>query len=130
MRRGATRSRPKGEPTIALINVVFLMLVFFLVAGSLASPLDPEISLVALDELEGRHPPNALMLHADGTVTWRGETIDPAHFTLPDDAQDRPGHLRLIPDRDLPAARLMEIAAALQSVGAEELFIVTERGLK
>ncbi len=34
MRRARTAS--KREPTIALINIVFLMLVFFMVAGTLA----------------------------------------------------------------------------------------------
>ncbi|HBR39356.1 MAG TPA: biopolymer transporter ExbD, partial [Sulfitobacter pontiacus] len=42
MRRFA-KSKPQREPTIALINIVFLMLVFFMVAGTLAQPLDPDL---------------------------------------------------------------------------------------
>ncbi|HBT01217.1 MAG TPA: biopolymer transporter ExbD, partial [Citreicella sp.] len=34
------RQKTEREPTIALINIVFLMLIFFLVAGTLAQPLD------------------------------------------------------------------------------------------
>ena len=45
MRRFA-KSKPQREPTIALINIVFLMLVFFMVAGTLAQPLDPDLKLV------------------------------------------------------------------------------------
>lgn len=37
----AHRQKSEREPTIALINIVFLMLVFFMVAGTLAAPLDP-----------------------------------------------------------------------------------------
>ena len=53
--------RKKGEPTIALINIVFLMLIFFLVAGTLAQPLDGDLELVATSDLEGREPPEALV---------------------------------------------------------------------
>jgi biopolymer transport protein ExbD len=40
-------ARQGREPTIALINIVFLMLIFFLVAGTLAAPLDKELKLVS-----------------------------------------------------------------------------------
>ena len=53
--------RKKGEPTIALINIVFLMLIFFLVAGTLAQPLDGDLELVETSDLEGREPPEALV---------------------------------------------------------------------
>ncbi|MEX0279340.1 MAG: ExbD/TolR family protein, partial [Ruegeria sp.] len=35
------RPRHKRDSTIPLINVVFLMLIFFLIAGTIATPLDP-----------------------------------------------------------------------------------------
>jgi biopolymer transport protein ExbD len=130
MRRRRPRSRQKAEPTIALINVVFLMLVFFLVAGTLTPPMDDRIELVTLADLEGRQPPNALMIHADGSVTWRGEAINPSDFSLPEDAAEAEGQLRILPDRDLPARVLMQVVAALQDAGAEEIFLVTARGLE
>ncbi len=36
--------------------------------------------------------------------------------------------LRLVPDRDLPAAQLLAIATDLRRAGAAEIWIVTERG--
>ena len=42
----ARRPKTEREPTIALINIVFLMLIFFLVAGTLAQPLDSALKLV------------------------------------------------------------------------------------
>jgi biopolymer transport protein ExbD len=36
----------------------------------------------------------------------------------------------VVPDRDLPAARLVEIGAALRAAGAESVLLVTERGLE
>lgn len=55
MRKAKTSSR--REPTIALINIVFLMLVFFMVAGTLSQPLDKDLSLVrTADPKGGRRP--------------------------------------------------------------------------
>ena len=72
MRRA--RATQKREPTIALINIVFLMLVFFMVAGTLAQPLDGDLDLVRTADLEGRAPPDTLVVHADGRLSYRGET--------------------------------------------------------
>lgn len=130
MRSPARTQKRKAEPTIALINVVFLMLVFFLVAGALSPPMDDDVTLVSLAEIEGRQPPNAVMVHADGRATWRGEVIDPAQFDLPDAAQEEPGHIRILPDRDAPAARLLEVARLLRANGAEAIYVVTERGME
>ena len=42
------RQGTRREPTIALINIVFLMLVFFMVAGTLSTPLDKDVPLVRI----------------------------------------------------------------------------------
>ena len=122
----------KPEPTIALINIVFLMLIFFLIAGTLAPPLDKDLTLVSTAGLEGREPPDALVVHADGTTTWRGQPIDTADAVARSQEEEDNGEsaMRLVPDRDLPATKLLEIANDLRSNGAKRIFVVTERGLK
>ncbi|SFJ69638.1 ExbD/TolR family protein [Celeribacter neptunius] len=122
------KSRDKPEPTIALINVVFLMLVFFLVAGTIAQPLDKDLSLVRTADLDPLAPPDALVVAPDGTLSYRGEALDTVSAYL---ARIRPQEaetLRIVPDRDLPAARLIEIGAELQAGGAQRVMIVTQRG--
>lgn len=127
------RRRPRSaarEPTIALINVVFLMLVFFMVAGTIAAPLDPSLSLVRTADLEGRAPPDALVIDADGALSYRGEAVASAAAharSLPAEAR---GAIRVVPDRDLPAAELVRVATELRGAGAERVLIVTERGLE
>jgi biopolymer transport protein ExbD len=37
--------------------------------------------------------------------------------------------VRLMPDREAPAARLVEVARALRAGGASRVIVVTERGL-
>ena len=133
MIRPATRPRRTREPTIALINIVFLMLVFFMVAGTLADPLDGDLSLVRTAELEGRAPADALVIHTDGRLSFRGDTLSSAadyaeQMAAEDEEAGRT--LRVVPDRDLPAATLVTISGELRAAGADRVLIVTERGLE
>jgi len=120
----------RREPTIALINIVFLLLVFFLVVGTLAPPLDREVTLVATQDLPPEAPPDALVVHADGTLSYRGQDIPSIAAYIaaaPADMANRP---RLVPDRDLPAADLIAIGRAFREAGAETVLLVTEQGLR
>lgn len=128
MRRPAAR-RPK-EPTIALINIVFLMLVFFMVAGTLAPSVDGDVTLVETEELEGREPPDALVIDKTGQLRHRGAILtSTAAFLARPDSRDRTV-VRLLPDRDLPAAELLRISAELRGAGVERILISTERALR
>ncbi|MGJ8544184.1 MAG: ExbD/TolR family protein [Sulfitobacter sp.] len=118
------------EPTIPLINVVFLMLVFFMVAGQVAQPMDSSLNLVKTEDLEGRAPPDALVIRADGTLAYRGNDLaTPEEFAAQLTEADRAA-IRIVPDRDLPAAALVRTASALRAAGAQKVIIVTERGLE
>ncbi|GHF45880.1 ExbD/TolR family protein [Seohaeicola zhoushanensis] len=126
MKRPAPR-RPR-EPTIALINVVFLMLVFFMVAGTLAPSQERGIDLVETADLEGRAPPDALVIMADGELRYRGSVLTSASAYL-DRPDSRPRDVvRLMPDRALPAADLLRIGAELRAAGVERVVISTMRG--
>ncbi|MFU1477861.1 ExbD/TolR family protein [Roseovarius sp. C7] len=126
------RQRSKREPTIALINIVFLMLVFFMVAGTLAQPLDPELKLVKTEELDGIAPPDALVVHADGRLSYRGEAVASGAAFLADREADAGEDItvRLVPDRALEAAALVKLTAELRRAGAARVLVVTERGLQ
>ncbi|MFN3954108.1 MAG: ExbD/TolR family protein [Pararhodobacter sp.] len=118
--------RRRPEPTIGLINVVFLMLIFFLIAGTIASAPEPEMRLVSLAGIEARAPQDALVLMADGRLRHGGQQADlPAYLaSLPE-----PRIARLLPDRDAPATRLLEVARSLREQGAERVLVLTERAL-
>ena len=128
MRRArATKTR---EPTIALINIVFLMLVFFMVAGTLAQPLDGDLNLVQTADLEGRAPPDTLVVHADGRLSYRGTTQSSAAAYVAGLSEEERKSIRLVPDRDLPARVLVDLTRELRGEGAERVLLVTERGLQ
>lgn len=125
------RVRQKPEPTIALINIVFLMLVFFLVAGTLASPLDSDLKLVKTQDLAQSAPPDALVVHQNGAVTYKGEAVQNlASFVSGKEDAEGELTIRLVPDQNLPALELLNIAKDLRVAGAEQLVLVTQRALE
>ena len=120
------RQNRKRDPSIALINVIFIMLIFFLIAGTIAPPLDSDLDLVDTTDLEGREPPDALVLRQDGTLSFRGTAIEPdAYLSTQGD-----GPVRIVPDRNASGARLIEVSATLRSLGAASIILVTERALE
>ena len=112
--------------SVEIIVAVFLMLIFFLVAGTVAPPLDPGLSLVETSELEGREPPNALLLHANGTLSFRGFPIEPQKYMKDQGI----GPIRIVPDRNVSGSRLIEVTGELRRFGASSVLLVTERVLE
>ena len=133
MLRLARPTQPRQrESTIALINIVFLMLIFFLVAGTLAPPLDNDVSLISTVEANPSEPPNALFVTEEGEMRLRGSATDAQGFmlaraqTLGEEAA-RQLEIKVAADRDLPAAKLVDIVGALKAAGASRISIITER---
>lgn len=126
-----SKPRQSREPTIALINVVFLMLIFFMIAGTLTPPLNGSVQLVETMDLEGREPPDALVIRADGTLEYRGAELTNAAAYVERAAVDLPlDAVRIVPDRSLPAVTLKQISDDLSGLGARQVYVVTERGLR
>ncbi len=116
---------------VALVNIVFLLLVFFLAAAALAPPLDGRVRLPEAARLEASPPPDAAVVLADGRMFYRGSQTTPDAFHAARLAAGSGAEiLRIVPDRDLPARDLVGIAVALREAGAREVRIVTERGME
>ena len=125
MIRPAARRRTR-DSTIALINVIFLMLVFFLIAGTVAPPLDPRLKLVDTSGLQGRAPPDALVLRADGSLWFRGVATEPVSYMQDHFGED----VRIVPDRAVSGPRLIEVTGALRHSGATGVILVSQRSLE
>ena len=119
-------TKTKRDPSIALINIVFLMLIFFLITGTIAPPLDSDLELVETSELEGREPPDALVLNADGALSFRGAVTDVQRYMQ----GHGNGPVRIVPDRNASGPRLIEVTGALRRLGAPSVILVTERALE
>jgi len=126
MRLSRPKETRKSEGTIALINVVFLMLIFFLIAGTLTPPLDPEVSLAETRLAEGSEPPDALFATASGELRARGRAVTIEGFMAALEAAGADGSVKLAADRNLLAVDLIDIVAALKAAGAQGVHIVTE----
>jgi len=109
-----------------MINVIFIMLIFFLIAGTVAPPLDTDLELVDTSSLEGREPPDALVLRADGSLRFRGDPTDAETYmsTYAD------GPVRIVPDRNASGTRLIEVSSRLRALGAGSVVLVTSRALE
>tara|TARA_R110000787_G_scaffold152952_3_gene266847 strand:+ start:420 stop:809 length:390 start_codon:yes stop_codon:yes gene_type:complete len=124
------KAKPQREPTIALINIVFLMLVFFMVAGTLSQPLDPALTLVQTRSLDGNAPPRALVVYPDGRLTYEGQAQSDAATFVGSLSEEEREVVRLVPDRTLSAVTLVTLTRDLRTAGAQRVVLVTQRALE
>lgn len=126
---GRNPRRAPAENTVALVNIVFLMLIFFLIAGAIAPPLDKDLSLIDSSTAEPVAPPDAFAAHADGTLHYRGRPVTISEYMagLPSAANENEPGVELIADRSLPAVRLVEIVSRLKQAGAKRVAVITRR---
>lgn len=125
-------ARREQENTIALINIVFLMLIFFLVAGTLAPPLDKAVSMIATKDAPPDAPPDALVVDRAGQFRFRGRPTTLEDYlrrrrASAQGAADTSARLKLVVDRSLPASDLVGIVAAIRRDGVGTVTVVTER---
>lgn len=125
------RTSRKPENTIALINVVFLMLIFFLVAGTLAPSPDRNVDFITLAAKDPAAPPDMLYIRADGTLTWRGNQLPLTEHVQRwqnlQSAETDPVPLRIAADRSLPALDLLDTIDELRKAGVDQLTLIAER---
>lgn len=130
MRFPEPERREQGENVIPLINIVFLLLIFFMLAGSLAAtdPFDVEPPETR-DGLEAEQPEEGVvLLAADGRLALDGEELDEAALALRlrewNDA-DRTSPVKLKADADVPAERLLDLMDLFRDAGLERLILLT-----
>lgn len=124
--RTPPRRRGRADPLIALINVVFLLLIFLMVAGTVAPGLSREVTLIDTTNPSARPPPDAAVILEDGRLLFGGAEITAGAYAA-DRLAAGISEIRIVPDRELPAHQLVEIVSALQAAGATGVRIVTER---
>lgn len=125
------RARPirrQQEPTIALINIVFLMLVFFLVAGTISPIRSGQVDLVNTRDLVGQQPSDAVVILQNGAMQVAGVEVDAQTAMTVATHNDGVSTLRLVPDRNLLAVDLMRISGQFVQLGIQNIVVVTERG--
>ena len=124
--------RRQFETLIPLINVVFLLLIFFLLAGTM-SPPDPVAVALPQGELNDRERdlPATLVMEADGFV-WLGDRVMDAkisgHMVEKYLKEQGTKRVAIKADQDAPAEALLLLMEGLREAGVEQVTILTERG--
>lgn len=118
------KRRTRGEPTLPLINIVFLMLVFFLAAAQLTRPIG-NVRLVETTNPDVVPPADAVVVHRDGGLEWQGKATSLTDLSGLFPVEQG----RILPDRDASAHVVLDVARALRDQGAKNVFLVTERAV-
>jgi len=119
--------RPRGESIVPMINVVFLLLVFFLMTSQLAPPEPVEVTPPAADAADdgAEAGPAALYLAADGTLAFRelrGEAAIAAFAAEAGPETSAPPALRA--DAQAEARDVAAILSRLRAAGLGEVALV------
>ncbi len=124
MQFSAPRRRTRSENIVPMINVVFLLLIFFLMTARIAPPDPIEITPPAADAGDAAGTRAAvLMVGADGELAFagvRGEAVFDALAGL-----DRTAPLLIRADADLPARDLAALLPRLAGMGFADLSLAT-----
>jgi len=122
------RPRSKDESILPLINIVFLLLIFFMLAGVLAQSPPFELTPPSTAETADKAQLNndVLSIAADGRIALGGETMDPEVLpqALGDWPKDKPLQIRA--DGQLKADALTGLFATLRSAGISEVKLLTQ----
>jgi len=113
------------ERILPLINVVFLLLIFFMIAGSL-SVAEPFAVEPPASRSEGSHEPKdiTILMGTDGRLALDGKVLDEAALLARLEAKlaaTPQTSITLKADGDAPANRLVRFTQALYGVGVEKL---------
>jgi biopolymer transport protein ExbD len=117
---------PVQEPMLPLINIVFLLLIFFMIAGGLQKLGPFEVDPPASQTAEGQ-PEDTIVLWfgSKGEIGIDDLTggLDRLSSMLPADYIGRPVEIRA--DREVEGAKVVTLLARLQELGIEKVQLMT-----
>ena len=123
MRRKPDRTR--RDPTISLINIVFLILIFVMVSSTLSQPAQSSIAFIQTTGLECCAGGYVLEVDETGALYINGQPLaDPIQYM--DGLPPTDSTVRILPDQNLPARDLLRLVQRLKTLGASNVTIITE----
>ena len=125
-------TKTKDEGMLPLINIVFLMLIFFLIAGAIAPVPDFEVNLAETRESPATNPPSdAIYVSEQGFISIAGQDVtgselNAAMIGFAQMLDSKP--LKIVADRKTDSAVLMSIVDAATRSGIARVKLLTLRG--
>jgi biopolymer transport protein ExbD len=121
MRIPAPARRPRSEAIVPMINVVFLLLIFFMMTSRIAPTPPIEVTPPSATQETLAEGEAVLWIGPDGLLAFgelRGDTVWPALAALPTDTV-----LTVTADATLPAAQLAAVLSRLDAQRRIELVV-------
>jgi biopolymer transport protein ExbD len=115
------------DALLPLINLVFLLLIFFIVAGQLTNEPLPELPGAAQQQQE-RAPEADLMVAADGEWNVQGKVLGEEQLLAALPQPDDSNPLRIAADQSLTMSDLEALLSVLEQGGYTEVLLLTEPG--
>ena len=115
------------DALLPLINLVFLLLMFFIVAGQLTD--DPLPELPATSQAEDQQSPHAdMIVSAEGEWKVNGELLDRESLVarLPKPVEEQP--LKIAAAESITMADLEALFRLLEEAGYRDILLLTEPG--
>ncbi len=132
MQLESQRPEHRLDFSLTSVNIVFLLLLFFLTAGTLMQDSESAIRAPRTETLPlDRLPRPLLVVNRDGSLFLDGNPTSVE--TLPSAAEGAPRSpgglpvLHVMPDRDLAADRFLQTVEAIRDTGLWTITLVTIR---
>ncbi len=120
-----------AENMIPLINIVFLILIFFLVASVVRPFSDREIRLAESAETKSPGAGTRMaVLRQDGTIFIGGSEVSKTELQsqFSDWVKEDPGRgVTLVADRDMDATALISIVTSANAAGVRDVKLLTRK---
>ncbi len=114
--------RTRGENIVPMINVVFLLLIFFLMSAQITPPAPFEVTPPQSLSETAADDPDTLHVSATGTLGYAGLTGEAALDALARRASDEPLGIRA--DSGLKAAELARLLPKLSARGIRDTRLI------
>jgi biopolymer transport protein ExbD len=126
------RTRPREEPEniLPLINVVFLLLIFFMLLANVSSYIPFPVTPPAAAAAEAARHEVMLAIAADGRIALDGAEIDAASVTARLQDRLRGGTVTAVwlnADRETDSDRVIDMMERMRKAGVTEVRLVTKR---
>lgn len=116
---------------LPLINIVFLMLIFFLLAGTIAPAYELDVSPPsAQQKVSGNRPGSTVYVSKDGQVSFQNGLMDIVALgaVVMQRPSDSPDTLRVAVDQEADGQLLIDVVAQLRGAGISNVYLVTRQG--
>lgn len=128
------RSATRDPDLTSLINIVFLILIFFIIAGTLRpfSARDIELTKVAKGAAASAVP-SSLIVERDGRIKLSGREVALEELAAALAGARRPKEgkpFTIVADARAPGKLVLDVSRQLRAVGIRHIAVMVERGRK